>query len=764
MEIIKYPIKPEKEKAWHFKSHQYFTKQASNVVAEYIKHFSKEGDLILDPFGGTGVTGIEAIALRRKVIIMDINPLACFITKQLIKKIDTHKLMGSFLKLEQKIKPIIDNYYFMNDKKIEKERLTNWYPKSIYLPQNSDFKTVDELFTRRQLLSYSLLLHEINRIKDKEIKDMLKFVFSATMSKVNLTYWDNKNRGEEGGGASIFGAYRYHKPKNLTELNVWKNFAKRFSYILKGKIHWNKLTHNYDVEKNFQVINDSILNINKYVKENSIDYIYTDPPYGGNIAYLDLSTMWNAWLRFEVNDKMKKEEIIEGGDQLKSQKDYEMLLSQSLAAMGKVLKKDKWMSLVFAHKKLEFWNIIIDACESNALEFKGSTYQPTNNSSIHYKKNPANVLCSQRIANFQKTFQISPKEKPDDLKDYIVNEIERACLESNGSAIDRIYNRVLDKLHNNNTIHEAKRRGYLKLDNILENESLFVFEPSSGLYYVKDHDKIDNVFVKDYFKHKDEFKVYLRSMLSKSEGLTLSEIHKGLFEIFESDIRFPIEKDLEEVLLDVAFKSKKTSKWQLKGGEQIELLFENLITNRLVRIKNENHSHSEMIYRLIIIGNYLGMHSWIGKKEQSNDSYEGIKLSEYSISSIPVQELSCIQKERIQQIDVIWFDKMNIPRYAFEIEESTSITTGIERFSYLLEVDKNISNNLCVVVPKARKRKLEKVFRKESTFIGHPYYMENKVGFIFKEDLENFYNEHAKTSKQFNEVDFKKLFQRIEIE
>jgi len=40
----------------HFGVHGYFTKQTWNVVAEYIKNFSKPGDLILDPFGGSGVT------------------------------------------------------------------------------------------------------------------------------------------------------------------------------------------------------------------------------------------------------------------------------------------------------------------------------------------------------------------------------------------------------------------------------------------------------------------------------------------------------------------------------------------------------------------------------------------------------------------------------------------------------------------------------------------------------------------------------------
>jgi len=545
MEIINYPIKPEKEKAWHFKSHQYFTKQASNVVRAYIEHYSNEGDTVLDPFGGTGVTAIEALTLRRKVILVDINPLACFIAEQTIKKVDTDNLKTVFSNLEERVKPVIESYYKLSKKDADKEKLSYWYPKKVKLPKNADFEYVEDLYTKKQLLSYSYLWNEINKIKDPTMLNMLKYVFSATMAKVNLTYWENENRGPEGGGSSIFGAYRYHKPSKTTELDIWKNFKNRFGYILKGKMYWNQITNGYDVNNNYKVINGSILDLNKFVKKDSIDYIYTDPPYGGNIAYLDLSTMWNAWLGFKVDEKIKKEEIIEGGDLNKTQENYEELLSASFEQMGQVLKKNKWLSLVFAHKKLEFWNVIIDACEERGMEFKGSTFQPTNNSSIHYKKNPSNVLCSQRIANFQKTFKVSPKEKPDDLKDYILNEIERACLEGHGAGIDKIYNNVLDKLHNNHLIHEAKKKGYLKLSSFLDNSGLFVFEPSTNLYYVKATESNSDPYLQDYFHNKDELKIFLKSILRNKSSLTITEIHKELFDVYASEKSFRFPKTLK---------------------------------------------------------------------------------------------------------------------------------------------------------------------------------------------------------------------------
>ena len=52
----------EKTKAWHSRIHPYYTKQPSNVVSEYIKHFCPIDGLVLDPFCGTGVTAIEALS------------------------------------------------------------------------------------------------------------------------------------------------------------------------------------------------------------------------------------------------------------------------------------------------------------------------------------------------------------------------------------------------------------------------------------------------------------------------------------------------------------------------------------------------------------------------------------------------------------------------------------------------------------------------------------------------------------------------------
>src|SRR2546426_10197699 len=71
------------EEARHYGVHPYFTRRPANVVRAYIERYSHEGDVVLDPFGGTGVTAIEAFLIGRKAIQNDLNPFANFIARNI---------------------------------------------------------------------------------------------------------------------------------------------------------------------------------------------------------------------------------------------------------------------------------------------------------------------------------------------------------------------------------------------------------------------------------------------------------------------------------------------------------------------------------------------------------------------------------------------------------------------------------------------------------------------------------------------------------
>src|SRR6266480_3784069 len=71
------------EAARHYGVHPYFTRRPANVVRKYVERYSQPGDVVLDPFGGTGVTAIEAFLLGRHAIQNDLNPFANFIARNI---------------------------------------------------------------------------------------------------------------------------------------------------------------------------------------------------------------------------------------------------------------------------------------------------------------------------------------------------------------------------------------------------------------------------------------------------------------------------------------------------------------------------------------------------------------------------------------------------------------------------------------------------------------------------------------------------------
>jgi len=91
------------EEARHYGVHPYFTRRPANVVRDYVERYSEEGDVVLDPFGGTGVTAIEAFLLGRSAIQNDLNPFANFIARNIADTTlpSTTPLRQAFERVEQ---------------------------------------------------------------------------------------------------------------------------------------------------------------------------------------------------------------------------------------------------------------------------------------------------------------------------------------------------------------------------------------------------------------------------------------------------------------------------------------------------------------------------------------------------------------------------------------------------------------------------------------------------------------------------------------
>jgi adenine specific DNA methylase Mod len=77
------------------------------LVRKFIKEFSSEGELVFDPFCGSGVSAVEAMLNGRNYVGYDINPLAVLIAKVRTTPISTEK---AFKLLEAVLKQEVKDY------------------------------------------------------------------------------------------------------------------------------------------------------------------------------------------------------------------------------------------------------------------------------------------------------------------------------------------------------------------------------------------------------------------------------------------------------------------------------------------------------------------------------------------------------------------------------------------------------------------------------------------------------------------------------
>lgn len=361
----------------HYGVHPYFTKRSWSVVQNYISTYTAPGDIVLDPFGGAGVTAVEALVLDRRAIHVDISPFANFIADSVaIGPVDLEGLTAAFRGVEEACKSRLAAIATLPQGDPQFSKIPYWYPRDYPLPNNSDARYVHELFTPRQLLGLALLRDCITNEPDKLYRQMLMFAFSGTLAKVNRTFVSASGRKESRGGSTIFSIYRYHVPKQPVELEVWEQFEMRFRSLFRAKHETNSLVGTKYTPETFQVLQASATDLRDRVAPESVDYIFTDPPYGGHIAYLDLSTMWQAWLQLDVPPGDRHLEVIEGGDLKKSKQEYMDLLGQSIAEMFRVLKQDRWLSIVFSHKDPAYWDAIVGACERAGFNYVNTAVQP----------------------------------------------------------------------------------------------------------------------------------------------------------------------------------------------------------------------------------------------------------------------------------------------------------------------------------------------------------------------------------------------------
>ena len=204
--------------------------------------------------------------------------------------------------------------------RIARQPIPYWYPKDakLFYEDGRPFKkkeessSVADLFEKRSLIAHSTVYHQIENIDDEDIRDLMKSVFSSNLhnvSKLNVVHHLRLNRGTHPSRGWVM--HSFWIPHLRIELPFWFYFNERYNHILRGKRESNKLITQCKEAKSFDdlkkdanilICTQSSLLLDSApakISSESVQYVFTDPPYGGSIQYMELSTIYSAWLKGE---------------------------------------------------------------------------------------------------------------------------------------------------------------------------------------------------------------------------------------------------------------------------------------------------------------------------------------------------------------------------------------------------------------------------------------------------------------------------------
>lgn len=255
---------------------------------------------------------------------------------------------------KEKIQREPNEYDFEVLKKIDDLKYSNSFPVSALPVGAETLRNVDRgithshhFFTKRNLIALALLSAKIEQSK---YALPLRFLFtgmivlSSNMNRVRVTNFYNRGKGNLSGTLYV--------PSLSVETSVIDQIEERFKTIEKACSVLSS------TKSNGQYIGSAD---NLTLKNDSVDYIFTDPPFGANLNYSELNSLPEPWLKVVTNNT---HEAIENKAQGKDSYFYREIMTKCFEEYARVLKPGKYMTVEFSNTSAAVWNSIQTALQN----------------------------------------------------------------------------------------------------------------------------------------------------------------------------------------------------------------------------------------------------------------------------------------------------------------------------------------------------------------------------------------------------------------
>lgn len=298
--------------------HRYSGKFIPQIARSVIELLTEPGEIVFDPYLGSGTTALESILLQRKSIGVDLNPLAILISEVKTSVISTERLLvfqNELISSLQKLNnsgqiSIFSARYKGNIEHAEdSERYSNEWNKKWY---------------QDHVLKQLILIYDIiESVEDTELKKIAQISFSDILRKSS-------------NASSRFPNVMYdknHKEKVLP----FKSFIDSFNDTIEKLLKLSKEIGSVIIDNRIELCNNTALKL----ENNCVDAIITHPPYVAAVPYAEYGCLSLEWLGYSSKEldatitggKRQRKDVV-----IRFEKDYNLMFKESF----RVLKNGKY--------------------------------------------------------------------------------------------------------------------------------------------------------------------------------------------------------------------------------------------------------------------------------------------------------------------------------------------------------------------------------------------------------------------------------------
>lgn len=298
--------------------HPYPAKFIPQLPGTFISLLSSRGELVFDPFGGSGTTALEAIRLGRRAVSVDANPVAALIGRVKTARVSAEDTAALHL-LHGALRALLESL------RRDAAALVIAYGEHAPVIANREKWFADSAFGELAHIRY-----RISKLESETARDIAALALSRTV--LSASFQDSETRYKS-------------VPREVPVGETTKRYVKEFEAVMKS-VARNAAATRYGVSK---FLTGDVRHLsNADIPDGSVDLVVTSPPYGNATDYHLYHRFRLLWLGHDPIALGK----VEIGSHLKHQREssgfasYFKDMTAALAGISRVLKYGRYVAMV----------------------------------------------------------------------------------------------------------------------------------------------------------------------------------------------------------------------------------------------------------------------------------------------------------------------------------------------------------------------------------------------------------------------------------